>query len=71
MVDGIDANRNKWQDLCSSYQETRITSVSNLCPELDQTPELHKNKQPNELQESLGTMMPAEGKQLSSKSQRS
>uniref|UniRef100_A0A3Q1HT23 Phosphodiesterase n=1 Tax=Acanthochromis polyacanthus TaxID=80966 RepID=A0A3Q1HT23_9TELE len=29
MVDGIDANRQKWQDLCSSYQQTRRASVSN------------------------------------------
>uniref|UniRef100_A0A3Q0SC83 Phosphodiesterase n=1 Tax=Amphilophus citrinellus TaxID=61819 RepID=A0A3Q0SC83_AMPCI len=29
MTDGIDANREKWQDLCLSYQQTRRASVSN------------------------------------------
>ncbi|XP_034083823.1 dual 3',5'-cyclic-AMP and -GMP phosphodiesterase 11A isoform X2 [Gymnodraco acuticeps] len=43
MVDEIDANRNKWQELCSSDQEPRRASVTDLSPEpqeqLDSTEE--------------------------------
>lgn len=28
MVNGIDANRQKWQELCMSYQENRRASTS-------------------------------------------
>uniref|UniRef100_A0AAX7UZL1 Phosphodiesterase n=1 Tax=Astatotilapia calliptera TaxID=8154 RepID=A0AAX7UZL1_ASTCA len=31
MMDGIDANRKKWQDLCSSYQQTRRASPLVVC----------------------------------------
>ena len=34
MVDGIDANRKKWEELCLSYQQARRASESsNLCQE--------------------------------------
>lgn len=29
MVDGIDANRRKWEELCLSYQQTRRASKCN------------------------------------------
>ncbi|KAL0172647.1 hypothetical protein M9458_032958, partial [Cirrhinus mrigala] len=34
MVDGIDANRKKWEELCLSYQQTRRASecISSLEP---------------------------------------
>ncbi|XP_029307758.1 dual 3',5'-cyclic-AMP and -GMP phosphodiesterase 11A [Cottoperca gobio] len=38
MVDEIDANRNKWQELCLSNQETHRASVSNQSAESDQIP---------------------------------
>uniref|UniRef100_A0A8C2XEI4 Phosphodiesterase n=1 Tax=Cyclopterus lumpus TaxID=8103 RepID=A0A8C2XEI4_CYCLU len=47
-IDGIcktplsDANRIKWQELCSSYQETRRASVSNQSGVSDQSPEPHE-----------------------------
>ncbi|XP_029927968.1 dual 3',5'-cyclic-AMP and -GMP phosphodiesterase 11A [Myripristis murdjan] len=37
MVDEIDANRRKWQELCSSYQQTRRASVSTQDPEAGQS----------------------------------
>lgn len=37
MVDEIDANRKKWQDLCSSYQQTRRASVPNPSQKIEPT----------------------------------
>ncbi|XP_049440148.1 dual 3',5'-cyclic-AMP and -GMP phosphodiesterase 11A [Epinephelus fuscoguttatus] len=51
MVDGIEANRSKWQDLCSSYQETRRGSVSN------QSPEPREDSERNQQPDSAGTLM--------------
>uniref|UniRef100_A0A8D3BEW1 Phosphodiesterase n=1 Tax=Scophthalmus maximus TaxID=52904 RepID=A0A8D3BEW1_SCOMX len=39
MVDGIDGNRKKWQELCWTYQHTSRASVSNQSTESDQSPE--------------------------------
>ncbi|XP_010774637.1 dual 3',5'-cyclic-AMP and -GMP phosphodiesterase 11A [Notothenia coriiceps] len=39
MVDEIDANRNKWQELCSSDQEPRRASVTDLSPEPQEQPD--------------------------------
>lgn len=61
MVDGIDANRNKWQELCSSYQETRRASVSNQSAESDQSHE-ETNQQPD------STEKPVENTKFGSKS---
>lgn len=36
MVDGIHANRKKWEELCLSYQQARQVSEScNLCLEVE------------------------------------
>lgn len=54
MVDGIDANRNKWQDLCSSDQHTRRASLSDPGAELGQSPESDENTETNQhLKETL------------------
>ncbi|XP_026149882.1 dual 3',5'-cyclic-AMP and -GMP phosphodiesterase 11A [Mastacembelus armatus] len=39
MVDGIDANRKKWQELCSSYEQTHRVSVSIQGTDAAQGPE--------------------------------
>ncbi|XP_049902507.1 dual 3',5'-cyclic-AMP and -GMP phosphodiesterase 11A [Epinephelus moara] len=62
MVDGIEANRSKWQDLCSSYQETRRASVSN------QSPEPREDSERNQLPDSAGTLMPITHTKSGSKS---
>ncbi|XP_042280424.1 dual 3',5'-cyclic-AMP and -GMP phosphodiesterase 11A [Thunnus maccoyii] len=43
MIDEIDANRKKWQELCSSYQQTCRASVPNQSIEPSQNPESHEN----------------------------
>ncbi|KAM6994275.1 dual 3',5'-cyclic-AMP and -GMP phosphodiesterase 11A [Tautogolabrus adspersus] len=68
MVDGIDANRKKWQDLCLSYQETHRVSVPSLCPGSDQTPDPQKDTEPNEQQDSIGTLKPVENTIFGTKS---
>ncbi|XP_060906785.1 dual 3',5'-cyclic-AMP and -GMP phosphodiesterase 11A [Labrus mixtus] len=68
MVDGIDANRKKWQDLCSSDQETHRVSVPSLCHESDQTPDPQKDTEPNEQQDSTGTLKPVENTIFGTKS---
>ena len=49
MVDGIDANRRKWEELCSSYQQKRTLSIpdlsSDISPKLRQ--DLEKTGQPD------------------------
>lgn len=40
MVDGIHANRKKWEELCPSYQQARqISESSNPCAELEEEEE--------------------------------
>ncbi|XP_053182983.1 dual 3',5'-cyclic-AMP and -GMP phosphodiesterase 11A [Scomber japonicus] len=39
MIDGIDNNRKKWQELCSSYQQKRRASMPNQITESSQNPE--------------------------------
>ncbi|XP_071388924.1 dual 3',5'-cyclic-AMP and -GMP phosphodiesterase 11A, partial [Centroberyx affinis] len=53
MVDGIDANRRKWQELCSSYQQTRRASVSDLSPEPGQNPKSREDTETNQHPESI------------------
>lgn len=43
MVDEMDANRNKWQDLCLS--ETRRASLTNQGADLSQNPESCENRE--------------------------
>lgn len=43
MVDGIEANRKKWQDLHLSYQQTRRASLSSQSADLTQSPESQEN----------------------------
>ncbi|KAK9513683.1 hypothetical protein VZT92_027197 [Zoarces viviparus] len=68
MVDGIDANRNKWQELCSSYQETHGTSVSNQSGVSDQSPEPHQATDSNQQLDSTETLTPVENAVFGSKS---
>ncbi|XP_059196239.1 dual 3',5'-cyclic-AMP and -GMP phosphodiesterase 11A [Centropristis striata] len=68
MVDGIDANRNKWQELCSSYQEARRASVSNQSPESDQSPEHHEAAETDRHTDSTEALKPAESTKFGSKS---
>lgn len=65
MVDGIDANRKKWQELCSSYQQTRRASVTNQSTEPSQNPESYENP------ESIQTVKPVENIMFRSKSKAS
>ncbi|XP_054477200.1 dual 3',5'-cyclic-AMP and -GMP phosphodiesterase 11A [Anoplopoma fimbria] len=68
MVDGIDANRNKWQELCSSYQETRRASVSNQIAESDQSPEPLEAADSNQHLDSTETVELVENTKFGSKS---
>ncbi|XP_047453794.1 dual 3',5'-cyclic-AMP and -GMP phosphodiesterase 11A [Mugil cephalus] len=67
MVDGIDANRKKWQDLCSSYQLTRTASVSNQSAEPGQSNESGEDAETSESPESLQTVKPIENVRFGSK----
>ncbi|XP_068999063.1 dual 3',5'-cyclic-AMP and -GMP phosphodiesterase 11A [Embiotoca jacksoni] len=66
MVDGIDANRKKWQDLCFSYQHRAI--VSNQSPEPGQNTESSEDAETNERPDSTETVKPVENTKLESKS---
>lgn len=51
MVDGIDANRKKWQDLHVSYQQTRRASLPSQGADTPlQTPEPQENAKTNQQQ---------------------
>lgn len=51
MVDGIDANRKKWQDLHVSYQQTRRASLPSQGADTPlQTPEFQDNARTNQQQ---------------------
>lgn len=40
MVDGIHANRKKWEELCLSYEQARqVSESSNPCPEVEKEEE--------------------------------
>lgn len=68
MMDGIDANRKKWQDLCSSYQQTRSASVSNQSTESGQNTESgEEDGENNENLESRETAKPVENSVFGSK----
>lgn len=71
MVDGMDANRNKWLELSSSNQETRRASVSNQSEESDQSPEPHEAAVTNEHPDSTETLKPVENTMFGSKSKSS
>uniref|UniRef100_A0A671US22 Dual 3',5'-cyclic-AMP and -GMP phosphodiesterase 11A-like n=1 Tax=Sparus aurata TaxID=8175 RepID=A0A671US22_SPAAU len=60
MIDGIDANRNKWQDLCSSYQQTRRASISNQSADSDQSPEPLEDAETSQHSDSGETLKPTE-----------
>ncbi|XP_018544186.1 dual 3',5'-cyclic-AMP and -GMP phosphodiesterase 11A [Lates calcarifer] len=68
MVDGIDANRKKWQELCSSYQQTRRVLMSNQSTESEQSPESHEDAQTSQHLESTETMKLVENAKFASKS---
>lgn len=53
MADEIDANRNKWQDLCLSYQQTRRASLANQSADLSQNLESCENKEDGQHREVL------------------
>ncbi|XP_056235742.1 dual 3',5'-cyclic-AMP and -GMP phosphodiesterase 11A [Seriola aureovittata] len=66
MVDGIDANRRKWQELCSSYQQTG--SMSDQSTESDQSPESQEDAGNSHHQESTQTVKQVENAKFGSKS---
>ena len=51
MVDGIDGNRRRWEELCSSYQQTRTASESNQSPEASPNPEPGQRGETNQVSE--------------------
>lgn len=53
MADEIDANRNKWQDLCLSYQQTRRASLTNESTDLSQNLESCENTEDAQHREAL------------------
>ncbi|XP_022624210.1 dual 3',5'-cyclic-AMP and -GMP phosphodiesterase 11A-like [Seriola dumerili] len=68
MVDGIDANRRKWQELCSSYQQTGRVSMSDQSTESDQSPESQEDAGNSHHQESTQTVKQVENAKFGSKS---
>ncbi|TKS81966.1 Dual 3',5'-cyclic-AMP and -GMP phosphodiesterase 11A [Collichthys lucidus] len=69
MVDGIDANRNKWQDLCLSYQQRRRASLSNQSPESDQSPKSNEYTGTNQHPDSKETLKLVKNTKVRSKSE--
>ncbi|CAG6015597.1 unnamed protein product [Menidia menidia] len=49
MMDGIDANREKWQELCLSYQQTRRASMSSQSTEPGQNAQFSYDAETTEL----------------------
>ncbi|XP_023258858.1 dual 3',5'-cyclic-AMP and -GMP phosphodiesterase 11A-like [Seriola lalandi dorsalis] len=68
MVDGIDANRRKWQELCSSYQQTGRVSMSDQSTESDQSPESQEDAGNSHHKESTQTVKQVENAKFGSKS---
>ncbi|CAB1446386.1 unnamed protein product [Pleuronectes platessa] len=66
MVEEIDANRKKWQDLCSTYQQT--CSESTESTESDPSPEPHEEAETSQHQESTESERPVENAKFGSKS---
>lgn len=69
MVDGIDANRNKWQDLCLSYQQRRRASLSNQSPESDHSPKSNEYTGTNQHPDSKETLKLVKNTKVRSKSE--
>ncbi|XP_062255298.1 dual 3',5'-cyclic-AMP and -GMP phosphodiesterase 11A [Platichthys flesus] len=69
MVEEIDANRKKWQDLCSTYQHT--CSESTESTESDPSPEPHEEAETSQHHESTESVRPVENAQFGSKSKAS
>ncbi|KAE8288709.1 Dual 3',5'-cyclic-AMP and -GMP phosphodiesterase 11A [Larimichthys crocea] len=69
MVDGIDANRNKWQDLCLSYQQRRRASLSNQSPESDHSPKSNEYTGTNQHPDSKETLKLVKNTKIRSKSE--
>uniref|UniRef100_A0A3P8SRQ0 Phosphodiesterase n=1 Tax=Amphiprion percula TaxID=161767 RepID=A0A3P8SRQ0_AMPPE len=67
MMDGIDANRQKWQDLSSSYQQTRRASVSNPSTEPGQNTEFSEDTETSERPKTAATVKLDENNKLKSK----
>lgn len=53
MADEIDANRNKWQDLCLSYQQTRRASLANQSADLSPNQEACENTEDAQHREAM------------------
>lgn len=53
MVDEIDANRDKWQDLCLCYQQTRKASPTNQSTDQSHNLESCENTQDGQHREAL------------------
>lgn len=53
MADEMDANRNKWQSLCLSYQQTRRASPANQSADLSQSLESRENTEDGQHREAL------------------
>ncbi|KAG7242109.1 hypothetical protein INR49_024155 [Caranx melampygus] len=68
MVDGIDANRRKWQELCLSYQQAGRVSMSDQSTESDLNPESQDNGETSHHRESTQTVKPVENTKYGSKS---
>lgn len=53
MADEIDANRNKWQSLCLSYQQTRRASLATQSADPSQSLESCENTEDAQHREAL------------------
>ncbi|KAM6967490.1 dual 3',5'-cyclic-AMP and -GMP phosphodiesterase 11A [Aplochiton taeniatus] len=69
MVDGIEANREKWEELCSSYQQTRPASQSNENTELGPTAESRLETEATQNEEHSPSPGPSESLDFGSKTE--
>lgn len=68
MVDGINGNREKWQEICLSDQQTRRASVSSQNTDPGQNTEFSDDAETNELLEKGGKTALIKNTEFGSKS---
>nr|XP_057939500.1 dual 3',5'-cyclic-AMP and -GMP phosphodiesterase 11A isoform X3 [Doryrhamphus excisus] len=64
MVEGIDANRKRWQELCSSNEHPRDASVNNESNEHGQNPEAVEARKESTVKQAENTKLGSKGHQV-------
>ncbi|XP_034030885.1 dual 3',5'-cyclic-AMP and -GMP phosphodiesterase 11A [Thalassophryne amazonica] len=68
MIDEIDANRKKWEEICSSYPQSRRTSTSTLSDASNENLQAHEDAETNLHLQSTETVKSGENAKLGLKS---